>query len=103
MPFPRALSVSLMLALAACGPPVEAVFEISDEARDAPPPELIATARFTSAQAAAHADIPRIEAETAELDARAQALRARLDGLSTPVLTPDERDRLNETVPPVED
>jgi hypothetical protein len=84
----------LALALAACGPPEEAVGPLSEAAQAAPPPRLAETARFDAALAAAAPDAERLEAGAAGLAARAEALRARAAALGAPVVDEGRRPRL---------
>jgi hypothetical protein len=82
-----------LLALA-CAPP-EADVAISERARGAPPPALIATARFDAPLAAGAAGAERLAGETDALAARAEALRARGVALSgAEVIDPAARGRL---------
>lgn len=82
------------LALPACGPPPEARAGF-DPAPPGQPPVLAPTADFDAVVAGAEPDAARIEAENAELAARAEALRARAGDLAAaPVIPPPERTRL---------
>ena len=89
-----ALSCAAFALLAGCGAPGEALVPISEDARAAPPPRLVETARFDDALAAAGPDAERLGADAAALATRAEALRARADALSGAVVDPAVRPRL---------
>ena len=94
------LAIVLGFALAACGPPPEADYAVSERARAAPPPKLEPTALFTAPMKAGAVTAAQLGPETEALAARAAALRERGEALSeTGVLDPDRRTRL-ETTPP---
>jgi hypothetical protein len=86
--------LALTAALAACEAPRDADFVPSEAARTAPPPRLAETAQFDAALASAAPDAERLESDAAALAARATALRARAAALSTPVVEPAARGRL---------
>jgi hypothetical protein len=90
----RAAAFAAGLGLAACGPPPEAMVEPSAAVAGLPSPELLPTVAFDAAQADAAPAAERIGAGSEALAGRAEALRARAAGLDAPVLTPDERARL---------
>jgi len=96
------LLLALGLALAACTMPEGAVVPPSPEAAAAPRPDLIETARFRSALAAAEPDAAELASLASGLQARAAALRARAGALQGPVLDPATRARLEaaRTGPP---
>lgn len=103
MPHPRDIPIRRVLApllcaaaLAACETPPYADVPISDAAAARERPDLGATARFTRALERAEPSALDLAAQSDDLAARAEALRARAGGLSAPVLTPDERDRLTQ-------
>lgn len=75
------MAVMAAMALAACGPSREAEIPTSAEARAAPPPMLVETARFDAALADAAPATERLSAERDALAARAAALRARAAAL----------------------
>jgi hypothetical protein len=95
----RAAAVAAGLVLAACGPPPEAVIEPSAEVEGLPAPALLPTAAFEAAQADAAPAAERIGAGSEALAGRAESLRVRAAGLDAPVLTPEERARLEAAVP----
>ncbi len=70
--------------LAACGAPPDAEVPTSEEARAAPPPMLVETARFDSALAEAAPSAERLADERDALAARAAALRERAAALDAP-------------------
>jgi hypothetical protein len=86
-------------ALAACSAPREAIAPVSDEARAAPPPRLIESARFDTALTTAGPDAERLDAAAGALSARAAALRARAAALSAPVVEDARRERLEAAAP----
>jgi hypothetical protein len=96
-PFPF-LRVLAALLIAACEAPGDAAYEPSAAARDAPPPQLAETARFTAPLATATPDAERLAEGTDALAARAAALRGRADALGAPVIGPAEQRRLTDAV-----
>jgi hypothetical protein len=92
--WPVAPALAAALAVLSCGPPEAAVAPVSEAARKAPPPRLGETAAFDAALARADPDARRLEAGSAELAARAEALRARAAALGAPVVDPAVRPRL---------
>lgn len=86
-----AFTVALMgIALAGCAPP---------EARQAPPqrleelarPTLAPTAQFDAALVSATPDAEALDAQSADLSARASALRSRADVLGGPLMDAEDR------------
>jgi hypothetical protein len=96
----RGLAAALLVALTACAPR-EADVAISERAAAAPSPKLIPTEAFGAPMASATADIPRRQAETDALAARAEALRGRGEAMSdAAVIAPATVDRLTDAVAP---
>jgi hypothetical protein len=98
MRLPSLPAAAAVLALGACGAPEGAVRPISAAAARAPAPQLVETARFDSARAAAAPDAERLQASQAALAVRAAALRTRAAGLGSPVIGTGERARLEASV-----
>ena len=90
---PSALPPLLLLALAACGPPADADIAPSDYVLAAENPTLLPDSDFSAAVAEARPAGVRLEAEAALLAARAEALRARVEGMGT-LIDPAARERL---------
>lgn len=95
MRIPALSSLAALVLFAGCGAPEEALVPISEDARAAPPPRLVETARFDDVRAAAGPDAERLRTDAATLAARAEALRARAAGLSGPIVDPAVRPRLD--------
>lgn len=76
--------IACCAVLAGCAREDEIGDGISDAAREAPAPELVATERFQRIEARQEGDIARLEADTADLAARAARLRARAAALHAP-------------------
>ena len=94
--------LATLVILAACEAP-SSVREATTGDGAAPAPELAPTSAFRVQRLRSIEDTARVEAESAELAARSQALRDRTAALEAPVLTSEERDRLDETIAPIED
>lgn len=99
-PPPRSLAVALAVALAACAPPPEAEYALSERARAAPPPKLAPTELFAAPLETGVEAVERLGPESEALAARAASLRERGAALSrTGVLDPDRRTRLETAQP----
>lgn len=90
----RFTPAAFLLLAAACGVPGDADIAPSDYARSAPNPTLLPDETFRAAAAEAAPVVARIDAETAALAARAEALQARATALGGPVVDPAVRPRL---------
>jgi hypothetical protein len=91
-----AVALAAGLGLGGCATPGGAAFEPLPETAAAPRPTLIETARLRERLEGAGPEARRLAEDQAALDARAEALRARAEALSGPVIAPDRRPRLLE-------
>jgi hypothetical protein len=82
-----------ILALAGCGAPPEARRDLPDT-QSGEAPDLLPTASFDSPRTRAAEREVELGEAAAELAARAERLRASGEALAAPVLTPEERARL---------